>query len=94
MDRKAIIKWAREVYGENAQWEGAALERLERFAKLVAEHAIKDAPDYKMGYADGVAVEREACAKVCEAHKLDGQLVHSNAVVGCAAAIRERGNHD
>jgi hypothetical protein len=36
------------------------------------------------------ADEREACANVCEAHKIDGQLVHSNAVVGCAAAIRAR----
>jgi hypothetical protein len=36
--------------------------------------------------------EREECAKVCEGHKIDGQLVHSNAAVGCAAAIRARGN--
>jgi hypothetical protein len=38
MDRETIIKLAREVYGKNPKWEGAALERLERFAKLVAEH--------------------------------------------------------
>jgi hypothetical protein len=87
MDRETIIKLAREVYGENAKWEGAALERLERFAKLVAEHVIKDAPDYKMGYADGVAVEREALAAYFEAHWrqewTDEQI---------AAAIRARGN--
>ena len=37
------------------------------------------------------ATEREECAKVCDAHRINGQLVHSNAVVGCAAAIRARG---
>ena len=44
-------------------------------------------------FADLVAeAEREACAKVCEQHKLvDGGLVHNNAVVGCVAAVRARG---
>jgi hypothetical protein len=43
-------------------------------------------------FAELVAAhEREECAKVCEAHKLDNTLVHNNAVVGCAAAIRARG---
>lgn len=31
---------------------------------------------------------QEQCAKVCEARKIDGLLVHSNAVLNCAAAIR------
>ena len=42
--------------------------------------------------ADAVAVEREACAKVCESHKSENfPLIHNNAVVGCAFAIRARG---
>jgi hypothetical protein len=64
IDRETIIKLAREVYGENPKWEGAALERLERFANLVAEHVIKSAPDYKMGYADGVFDERKTIAQM------------------------------
>ena len=35
-----------------------------RFAELVAEATIKDALDYKMGYADGVADEREAILQI------------------------------
>jgi hypothetical protein len=40
MDRETIIKLAREVYGENAKWEGAALERLERLINLATEHEL------------------------------------------------------
>ena len=96
MDRETIIKLAREVYGENPKWEGAALERLERFTNLVAEHVIKDAPDYKMGYADGVAVEREACAKLCDARSIeyDGFTEEQHASEKLAEAIRARGQHD
>ena len=72
MDRETIIKMAREanlLFPGTDQVDGS-IEQLERFAKLVAEHVIKSAPDYKMGYADGVAVEREACAKFCETHQV------------------------
>lgn len=86
MDRETIIKLAREVYGENAKWEGETMARLERLVNLVAEHVTKSAPDYKMGYADGVAVEREQCAKVAEQI---GQYQNQH---GIAAAIRARGN--
>lgn len=37
---------------------------LERFAAIAAEAAIKAAPDYKIGYADGAAAEREALEKI------------------------------
>lgn len=46
--------------------------------------ASKDSPDYKMGYADGVAAEREACARVCESAGPDAGPVY------CAFAIRAR----
>jgi hypothetical protein len=58
MNRENIIKLAAQVYGE-CDWHDSALLHLERFAALVAAAAIKESPDYKMGYADGVAVERE-----------------------------------
>ena len=68
------------------QYYEAWPEQLERFAALVAEAAIKDAPDYKMGYADGVVAEREACAK--EAEDWDSDSADPRDV---AAAIRARG---
>ena len=74
-------------------------KNLERFFQAAyaagAAAAIKDAPDYKMGYADGVAVEREACAKVCDelrhesfAAETDDWIAGTHA---CADAIRARG---
>lgn len=36
------------------------LPNLTRFATLAADAAVKNAPDYKMGYADGAAAERNA----------------------------------
>ena len=97
MDRETIIKLAREAGlidfrdALSSDYVQAVLDDLERFAKLVAEHVIKDAPDYKMGYADGVAVEREACAKVCENQPMRQDIDVRDQ---CAAAIRARGNHD
>ena len=96
MDRETIIKLAREagfstgkrsdhIYGFDR--DGDYTEELEDFAKLVAEHAIKSAPDYKMGYADGVAAEREACAKVAE---WTPDAIGTSQKI--AAAIRARGN--
>ena len=97
MTQDEIIEMARQagLSVENPQWGYSErhhiagwITNFEAFAKLVADKAIKDAPDYKMGYADGVAVEREACAKVCEnewsnvAEKMYG--------LECAAAIRAR----
>jgi hypothetical protein len=42
-------------------------------------------------FAELVAAhEREECAKLCETHMVYGELVHNNAVLGCAAAIRAR----
>jgi hypothetical protein len=97
MDRDTIIKWA----DENGLWDYFDLEgdsvgllMLERLAKLVAEHVIKDAPDYKMGYADGVAVEREACAKVADSAADNIGPIEFDVGASIAASIRARGNHD
>lgn len=62
MDRGTIIKLARDAGGADITRKGDyhfTVEQIERFANLVAEYVIKAAPDYKMGYADGVATERE-----------------------------------
>lgn len=105
---KTVIEMAREAGGEDGWGVGNVPsdpelsaqtivffgpDDLERFAKLVAAAAIKDAPDYKMGYSDGVAAEREACAKVCEQSDEEGESPdqwdwHSK---DYAAAIRARG---
>jgi branched-subunit amino acid aminotransferase/4-amino-4-deoxychorismate lyase len=39
-----------------------------------------------------LAAEREACAKVCDAHTVDDVLVGVGIGQSCAAAIRARGN--
>lgn len=75
MNREQIIQMAREAGARAQQNKNCNVEYL--FSVEQIERLL--------------AAEREACAKVCEAHKIDGQLVHSNAVVGCAAAIRARG---
>ena len=90
MNREDIIRMALEagipvgITGGNP-----SAVQIERFAALVAAAAIKDAPDYKMGYADGAAVEREACAKVCEAEW--SNVAERMYGEECAAAIRARG---
>jgi hypothetical protein len=68
---------------------------LEAFAALVASQAIKEAPDYIMGYEDGVAAERELCAELCETlwDTTDNGMSTEEECYGnqCAAAIRARG---
>ena len=97
MTREEIIAMARESCDpdkvdawHNGFWT-ITQEELECFAALVAATAIKDAPDYKMGYADGVAAEREACARVCE----DEWSTLDEVLAGAqfAAYIRERKNN-
>jgi hypothetical protein len=48
----------------------------------------------KACYAAGAAAEREACAKLCEAEaeELTG-MAYEGIALGCAEAIRARGNH-
>ena len=89
MARQAHRKLVTEVYvGHTKQLDPWTIDLLIIFSQLVADKAIKDAPDYKMGYADGVAVEREACAKVCESAEEYPQYFQNTSL---AAAIRNRG---
>ena len=85
---KTVIEMAREagLVGGPVYARG-----LERFAELVRAAAIKEAPDYLMGYADGVHAEREACAKVCEP-----QEEHDDPLTAwkIAAAIRARSKNE
>ncbi len=118
MKRDDIISMAREAgfvtglrdyaYGDGSMpyvqslATSTFLPELERFAALVAAEAIKYGPDYKVGYADGVAAEREACAKVCDDFERakwesvknitenGGRLAFAGPM-HCAAAIRARG---
>ena len=79
---KTVTEMAREVYGEHTFWTGPQLERLERFAELVASQAR----------ADAIADEREACAKVCDTEWNGDSDTHeyTSACNECAAAIRSR----
>ena len=101
MTRDDIIRMAVKCQLINAgNREGLYMNALAEFADLVAaaereafveqvyEAATKAA---EAGIAKAMELEREACAQICELHKIDGKLVHSNAAVGCAAAIRRRG---
>ena len=92
--REEVIAWARDCNIAMFKKEEVAicdLAELKMFASLAyaagAAAAIKDAPDYKIGYADGVAAEREACAEVCE----EQEELRGHTPFDCAAAIRARG---
>ena len=82
MDKEDIICMAREANLMSVKFSTALEEmwvgQLERFANLVA------------------AAENEACAKVCE--NMCGPIEIYNPAyvhyVGCAEAIRARGQHD
>jgi hypothetical protein len=76
MTRDDVIRLAREAHMHHMAWDDDYIEGTERFAALVA------------------AAEREACAKVCEDGPLPKEsttFTHIPTLVGCAAAIRARG---
>lgn len=83
MDEQTIIKLAQEAgiyYRDDYEFceadrDGVPMEMMAKFAALVA------------------AAEREQCAKVCEdgPSKESTQFTHIPTLVGCAAAIRARG---
>ena len=92
MTKEDIIRMAREAGLMSFKYPALIAEpdweATERFAALVAAAAIKDAPDYKMGYADGVAAEREACAQICDNEW--STLDEAEAGTQFAKQIRER----
>ena len=87
MTRDDIEQWTRQAGGFDA-----TPKFLEAFAKLVAQHERERLTDAAMKAAEkgidtAIALEREACAKVCESmnkYMDDGEE--------CATAIRARGN--
>lgn len=91
---KTVVEMAREagLVGGPVYARG-----LERFAELVRAAAIKESPDYLMGYADGVHVEREACAQFLMSTNLAGlpedtALHYARLLKGFAEGIRARSN--
>ena len=93
MNREDIIRMAREAgigWGEKL---GGMPDFLERFAALVASAERERLTDAAMKSAEkaidvAMALEREACAKVCD--DLDKMRGYSYADK-CATAIRARG---
>ena len=92
MTQDEIIRMATEVWGYS-EWKGAPLERLQRFAALVAAYEcekLKNVAIFSKWYEEldkAILAEREACAKVCEQDEFQ---IYETAE-RCAAAIRARG---
>ena len=108
MTKDEIIRMAREAGFDVEPYllVDAKMDRLERFAALVAAHAKQEYIDsvYEQHretmfsnkdlgmLVDAVKAEREACAKVCEELDLDWRDLESR--IDCAAAIRARNNKE
>jgi hypothetical protein len=89
MTQNEIIEMARQAgigWGEGI---GGMTDFLGVFAKLIADKAFQNG--YEKGVAafnDGVLLEREACAKLCDAFQERDVGMQP---VECAGAIRARG---
>lgn len=111
MNREDIIRMAREAGAELAElpmmdaWLFAEDEYLERFAALVASAERERLTDAAMKSAEkavdvAIALEREACAKVCDGVQDCGPengccpTYWNESLERAAAAIRARGKHD
>ena len=97
MTREDIIRMAREAgfqdLGAAEMWGYliASKGHIERFAGLVAAHALANIDpsklmSYQEGYEAGRTAEREACAQVCETEGSTDDLPEHY-----AAACRARG---
>ena len=97
MTRDDIIRMAQEAgwiirddlhYMDHQAMQDALIERIERFAALVADAEAKRIHDEGMvtvGHMrERIAAERESCAQVCEGRNRDGDWF--------AAEIRARSN--
>lgn len=106
INREDIIAMAREaglIYWTHNRWfmdAGEFGEELERFAALiasrVAEHIREtefkpDWNNYRQGFADGAAEEREACAELVDANARQCGTAVRLILESNAAAIRARG---
>ena len=101
IDRESVIKWAREAeYGDAmADLHASALER---FAALVTAATAKEYEErlrftqerWEIECKSQVEIEREACAKVCEAMRPSEREFDQRFFTACtlnANAIRARG---
>lgn len=92
MTREDIIRMAREA-GFDMSPISSVVPKLERFAALVATHALVEpcCGNYdqcqKVCMPRAAAAEREACARICEIQSWDGPLAADD----IAEAIRARG---
>ena len=97
MTQDEIIEMLAKVYG--VAWTSKAqLRDLTAFAKLVAEHEEKRLTDAAMksivvAIETAMALEREACAKLCETYDQREMFNDEDMAVAdsCAKAIRARG---
>ena len=86
-----IIRMARKA-DPDWDYDRDMVEWLERFAAIViANNPPQTFMSYQEGYAAGVAAEREACAKVCDARYMGDNNREDMEARRCAAAIRARG---
>ena len=106
MNKDEIIRMAREagigVEKDIDDWSvpvwHLGIDYLERFANLVAAHAMAQpccgnfATCQQACMPKGAAVERETIAKLLD--EMAAQDKHSNYYVVAAKAIRARSNHD
>ena len=92
MNLQDIIRMAREA-GISDSHASGMFDFLERFAALVAAHALVEpcCGNYdqcqKVCMPRAAAAEREACARICEIQSWDGPLAADD----IAEAIRARG---
>ena len=93
MNREDIIRMARE-----AGWDAHHAEfdtRIERFAALVMSAESDRLTDFAIQAAEksvdvAIALEREACANVCE-EQMQGKSIWIEGARACSLAIRARG---
>lgn len=83
MNREQIIQMAREagIITRFAKMGAGSVFWTEGVDGIVADQLYQFAANIR-------AATKEEDAKICDDRKIDGQLVHSNAVMNCAAAIR------
>ena len=100
MTQDEIIEMARQAsFTENSEFKGCFVCNplsLEYFAKLVAEKEREQLTDAAMKAAEkavdsAIALEREACAKVCDARYMGDNSREDMETKRCAKAIRARG---
>ena len=97
MNREDIIRMAREAGWDDhhAQFD----TRFQTFAALVASAERERITDAAIKAAEkavdvAIALEREACARVCEGINSIEDYYGERPELVCAEAIRERGQHD